>query len=190
MKHIFITPMKKLLALFFVTVACAWAQVETLDFGSRGKLTLYLPGEWKTSTTDMAGQYTLTITPKKESTNATCTLSVTFPEMDRFDTKSKLKMRVEADCYNMAEGSVEGKAIAKEFSLTAGYGFYCSFTDPELRGKPSEPGNYKVMSAGKIRLTPAVLVDVQIMADGFRDEPYQQLLGALEGMEFTPGRGR
>jgi hypothetical protein len=34
------------------------------------------------------------------------------------------------------------------------------------------------------------LVDVQMMADGFRDEPYQQLLGAVEGMEFTPGRDR
>jgi hypothetical protein len=31
---------------------------------------------------------------------------------------------------------------------------------------------------------------VQFMADGFRDEAYQQLLGAIEGMEFTPGRGR
>jgi hypothetical protein len=103
---------------------------------------------------------------------------------------SRLKLRVEADAYGYAEQSVERKAIAKEFSLASGYGFYCSFTDPDLRGQPSQPGNYKVMTVGKIRLTPEVLVDVQIMADGFRDEAYQQLLGAIEGMEFTPGRGR
>ena len=182
--------MKKLFALSFLLATCAFAQVETLDFGSRGKLTLYLPGDWKVASTDMAGTYTVTLTPKKESVNASCTIAVTFPDVDRYDTKNRLKVRVEADAYGMAEGSVEGKAIAKEFSLTKGYGFYCSFTDPELRGKPSQPGNYKVMSIGKIRLSPEVLVDVSMAADGFRDEPYQQLLGAIEGMEFTPGRGR
>lgn len=182
--------MKKLLALFLLVVAGACAQVETLDFGSRGKLTLYLPGDWKSSTTDMAGQFTLTLTPRKESVNASCTITVTFPDLDRYDTKNRLKLRVEADSFAQAEGSVEGKAIAREFSLTTGYGYYCSFTDPELRGKPSQPGNYKVMSVGKIRLAPDVLIDVAMMADGFKDEPYQQLLGALEGMEFKPGRGR
>ena len=182
--------MKKLAAVFCFSIACASAQVETLNFGSRGKLTIYLPGDWKVVSTDMAGTYTVTISPRKESTNASCTVAVTFPDVDRYDTKNRLKVRVEADAYAHAEGSVEGKAIAKEFTLATGYGFYCSFTDPELRGKPSQPGNYKVMSVGKIRLSPQVLVDVQIMADGFRDEPYQQLLGAIEGMEFTPGRGR
>jgi hypothetical protein len=180
----------KTFALFLCTALSLFAQVETLDFGSRGKLTIYLPGEWKVGTTDMAGTYTATLTPKKESVNASCTIAVTFPDEDRFDTKNRLKLRVEADAYPLAEQSVEGKAIAKEFNLTTGYGFYCSFTDPDLRGKPSQPGNYKVMSVGKIRLTPNVLVDVQFMADGFRDEAYQQLLGAIEGMEFKPGRGR
>ncbi|MGH7945400.1 MAG: hypothetical protein ACREH8_23915 [Opitutaceae bacterium] len=182
--------MKTLPALFLLTFAGACAQVETLNFGSRGKLTLYLPGDWKVASTDMAGTYTVTLTPKKESVNASATIAVKFPDVDRFDTKNRLKLRVEADAYGLAEGSVEGKAIAKEFSLTSGYGFYCSFTDPELRGKPSQPGNYKVMTVGRIRLTPAVLVDVQMMADGFREEPYQQLLGAIEGMEYTPGSGR
>ena len=184
--------MKKLVVLFLLTIAGAFAQVETLNFGARGKLTIYLPGDWKVAATDMAGTYTVTLTPKKESMNASATIAVTFPEVDRFDTKNRLKTRVEADAYQQAEESVERKAIAKEFALTSGYGygFYCSFTDPELRGKPSQPGNYKVMTVGKIRLTPEVLVDVQIMADGFREEPYQQLLGAIEGMEFSPGRGR
>ncbi|WP_414660477.1 hypothetical protein [Horticoccus sp. 23ND18S-11] len=182
--------MKTLLTFFLLSAACACAQVETLNFGARGKLVIYLPGEWKSTTTDMAGQYTLTISPKKESTNASCTITVTFPDVDRYDTRMRLKLRVEADSYSAAEGSVEGKAIAKEFLLRSGYGFYCSFTDPELRGKPSQPGNYKVMSTGKIRLSPEVLIDVTMLADGFKEEPYQQLLGAIEGMEFTPGRGR
>lgn len=177
--------MKILAALFVLLASCALGQVETLNFGSRGKLTLYLPGDWKVATTDMAGTYTVTLTPKKEAVNASCTIAVTFPDVDRFDTKARLKLRVEADAYGYAEQSVEGKAVAKEFVLASGVGYYCSFTDPELRGRPSQPGNYKVMSVGKIKLAPDVLVDVQIMADGFRDEPYQQLLGAIEGMEYV-----
>lgn len=175
--------MKKLLLFLCLALPLA-AQVETLDFGSRGRLTIYLPGDWKVATTNMAGTYTVNITPKKEGVNASCTIAVTFPASDRFDTKARLKLRVEADAYGLAEGSVEKRAIAREFTLTTGMGFYCNFTDPDLRGQPSQPGNYKVTSVGKIKLAPDVLVDVQILADGFRDAPYQELLGAIEGMEY------
>ncbi len=175
--------MKKLLLWLGLALPLA-AQVETLDFGSRGKLTLYLPGEWKVSAQNMAGTYTLNIAPRRESVNAAATISVTFPDVDRFDTKARLKLRVEADSYGLAESSVERRAVAREFTLASGFGFYCSFTDPELRGQPSQPGNYKVTSVGKIKLAPDVLVDVQILADGFREAPYQELLGAIEGMEY------
>lgn len=182
--------MKKLFVLLLLSAVSAWAQMQTLDFGSRGKLTLFLLGDWKAAATDMAGQYTLTLTPKSEAVNASCVISVTFPDVDRYDTKARLKLRVEADSQNAAEESVERKAYAKEFTLTAGYGFYCNFTDPDLRGKPPEKGNYKVTSIGKVRPHPSALIDVQILSDGFATEPHQQLLGAIEGMEFTPGRGR
>lgn len=184
--------MKKLLGLFLFTVSCALAQVHTLDMGARGKLTLYLLGDWKVNETGIAEQYSLTFQPAKQSINTECKIEVSFPETDRFDTKARLKLRVEADCKVYEEMSVEGKAYGKEFSLnvSGAYGYYCNFTDASLRGRPSKPGDYKVVSAGKIRLGPAVLVDVFIGADAFRDETYQQLLGAIEGMEFTPGRRR
>jgi len=186
--------MKKLLlvlSFLFVSLLARAQIVETLDFGPRGKLTLYLLGEWKVDSTNFARQGSMTISPTKESVNASCTLTVSFPEADRLETKARLKLKVEADAYNLAEGSVERKAVAREFNLSSGaMGFYCSFTDPDLRGQPSQKGNYKVTSIGKIKLAPDVLVDVQILADGFRDEAYQQLLGAIEGMEFRPGSGR
>jgi hypothetical protein len=183
--------MKTILLLLLATVSCAFGQVETIDLGSRGKITLYLLGEWKADTSTIGGSTTLTLSPARESINASATLAISFPEVDRLDTKSRLKLRVEADGYGVAEESVEGRAVAREFRLPAGMmGFYCSFTDRNLRGQPPQKGNYKVMSLGKIKLAPDVLLDVQIMADGFRDEPYQQLLGAIEGMEFKPGSGR
>lgn len=161
------------------------AQSQTLDLGSRGKITLYLLGEWQVEMTNFARQGSIIIKSGNRDVNASCTLNVSFPETDRFSSKDRLKLHVEAECMPIAEGSVERKAVAREFLVSTGYGYYCNFTDPELRGKPPEKGNYKVTSIGKIRLAPDVVVDVQILADGFTDEPYQQLLGAIEGMEFT-----
>ncbi len=184
--------MKKLFALLCLTFACACAsaQEQVLDFGPRGKATLYLLGDWKAVVISMAGQYELNLTPKDESISASASFKVTFPEVDRYDTKGRLKLRVEADCAVYADQSVEGKAYGKEFVLGAGYGYYCSFTDAALRGKKAPPGETKVLSVGKIRLTPEILIDVAFGADAFKDEAYQQVLGAIEGMVFQPGRGR
>jgi hypothetical protein len=176
--------MKKLFALMFLAVACVSSAQEVLDLGPHGKLTLYLLGDWRSEISTLGRELTLTIKSAKESTNASCTLTVSYPEVDRFDTKQKLKMRVEIDCAPFAAQSVEGKAVAREFNLASGIGYYCNFTDAELRGKPVKAGDYKVATAGKIKLSPQVIVDVFIGAEGFRDEAYQQLLGALEGMEF------
>jgi hypothetical protein len=182
--------MKKLLALFLLTAAVLAAQSATLNLGPYGTLTIFLPGDWKIDSSHFANTGSMTITPAKPGVNASCTINISFPETDRYDTKAKLKLRVEADGYGPASESVEKKAIAKEFALTTGYGYYCNFTDPQLVGKPPEPGNFKTMSAGKIRLNREVLLDVSIVADGFSSEPYQQLLGAIEGLEFTQGSGK
>ena len=183
--------MKKLFAVVFCLLAMTVARAqEVLDLGQHGQITLYLLGDWKTEVSTLGREITLNIRSAKEATNASATLSVSFPDVDRLDSKSKLKMRVEIDAQGFVEQSVEGRATAKEFTLTSGMGFYCSFTDPNLRGKPVKIGDYKVVSAGKIKLSPQVLVDVFIGAEGFSTEAYQHLLGAIEGMEYKPARGR
>ncbi len=183
--------MKALLLLLVCSLAGSLhGQVETIDLGPRGKVTLYLLGEWSVDYSTLGKTNTVSITPKKEGVNASCTLSFTFPEIDRLETKARLKLQVETDCYGMAEGSAERKAVARELAVRAGMAFACNFTDPDLIGQPPKKGDYKVTTVGKVKLAPDVVIDVQILADGFKDEPYQQLLGAIEGMEFTPRRGR
>jgi hypothetical protein len=183
--------MKKLLACLLFTAVCAFGQEQVLNLGHRGKVTLYLLGNWKATVIDMAGQYEVTFAPKDDNINASCSIKVSYPTVDRYDTKARLKLRVEADGAPFLEQSVEGKAYAKEFNISSGYGYYCDFTDAALRGaKKAPPGEFKVVSAGKIRLAPDILIDVFIGADSFKDEAYQQILGAIEGMEFKPGRGR
>jgi hypothetical protein len=182
--------MKKIFALFLLSVVGVLAQAETVKLGERGSLTVYLADNWSFDTSDFGDRRIIKITPKASNVNAHCELTITFPEQDRFDTKARLKLRVEIDTMRFADQSIEGKARAKEFSLGSGYGYYCSFTDPDLVGKPPQPGNFKTISVGLIRLAADVVVEVAISADGFTSAPFNELLGAIEGMEFKPGRGR
>jgi hypothetical protein len=170
--------------LLWLAAAGASAQEHVLNLGARGKVTLFLLGDWKPVVIDMAGQYEVTFAPRKDSINASCSIKVTFPDVDRYDTKARLKLRVEADCAPYEPQSVEGKARAREFAISSGYGFYCNFTDAALRGKKAPPGEFKVISSGKIRLAPDVLMEIFIGADSFSEEAYQQLLGAIEGLEY------
>ena len=181
--------MKKLFALFLLTAAGLFAQAEKIELGSHGKLTIYHDDTWKFDVADFGDRKLVTIGPKGESVNAAASMTITFPDVDRFDTKKRLSLRVEVNGEQIAPQSIEGKARAKEFSLQTGFGFYCSVTDPELVGKPPQKGNYKTISAGMIHLAPDVLIEVSISADGFNSEPYNQLLGMIEGMEFVPAKG-
>lgn len=178
--------MKKLVVLFLLSFAGLLAQAEKLNLGSHGTLTLYLAENWSFETSDFGDRKIIKVVPKDSKVNANLELTVTFPETDRFDTKARLKQRVEIEAMRFSEHSVEGKARAQEFSLGSGYGYYCNFTDPELIGKPPQPGNFKTISVGIIRLAADLVVEVAISADGFTSDPYNQLLGAIEGMEFKP----
>jgi hypothetical protein len=182
--------MKKLFVLFLLSVVGLWAQAEKLELGGRGTLTLYLSDGWSFDTSDFGDRRIVKVTPKNSKVNANLELTITFPDTDRFDTKARLKQRVEIDAMKFAQQSVEGKARAQEFSLGVGYGYYCPFTDPDLVGKPPQPGNFKTISVGIIRLAADVVMEVSISADGFTSAPYNELLGAIEGMEFKAGKGK
>lgn len=178
---------KLLLLLLLLSCGFLHAQTETIDLRSHGSLTLYLEDNWKVGTSEFGDRVIVNIEPK-DDTNAVCNLTITFPEQDRLSTKAKLKMQVEVNSRVYEEHSVEGKSVARELNTQAGFGYYCNFTDPELIGKAPQKGNFKTISVGMVHVTAEVLVEFGINADGFRSEPYQQLLGALEGMEYKPRR--
>src|SRR4051812_16555434 len=81
------------------------AQTDTIDLRSHGSLTLYLDDNWKVNTSEFGDRAIVNIEPK-DDTNATCSLTITFPEQDRFATKAKLKMQVEVASRVYEEGSV------------------------------------------------------------------------------------
>lgn len=182
--------LKKLLALSFLTAALLRAQSGTIDLRSHGSLAIYLEDGWKANTSEFGDRVIITIESLDEATNANAALTVTFPEQDRFSTKAKLRMQVEVNGRQYEGCSVERKSVSRELSTqpSVAYGFYCNYTDPELIGKPPQKGNYKMISVGLIRVAPDVLIEMAISADDVRGKAYQQLLGAIEGMEYKPRR--
>lgn len=182
--------LKKLFALLFLTAAILRAQSGTIDLRSHGSLAIYLEDGWKVNTSEFGDRVLINIEPVDEATNANAALTVTFPEQDRFSTKAKLRIQVEVNGRQYEEGSVERKSVSRELSTqpSVAYGFYCNYTDPELVGKPPQKGNYKMISVGMIRVSPDVLIEMAISSDDVRGKAYQQLLGAIEGMEYKPRR--
>lgn len=179
--------MKKLFVLFLLTAAAVFGQEQKISLGSHGSIRMFVLGDWNVHVEDYGDRQIVRIEPTKGA-NADATLTITYPDVDHYPTKARLKARVEVDGARYAPQSTEGKAVGKEYSLKDGFGYHADFTDPDLVGKDPVPGNYKTLSAGLIHLAPDVLIEVTLEADGFSSEPYQQMLGALEGMEFTAGK--
>lgn len=180
--------MKKILALLFLTAGGLCAQSQKFDLGAHGSIAVYIDDSWKFDISDYGDGRTIMVTPKGD-VNANCQLKITFPDNDHYDTKNRLRDHVVESATPFVDQSVEGKAVPREYALQTGYGYHCDFTDPKLVGKPPVKDDYKTISLGMIHLTPEILIEVQIQGDGFASDPFQQLLGMVEGMEFTPPGG-
>lgn len=177
--------------LLFPAIAAAALAVraETINLHDHGRLSLFAPEGWKVTVDDnLDVGCNITIEPRGEA-NASCKISIVYPEEDRLDTKEKLRaevVRIGREQY--AGSSVERRASAREFFVKHGYGYYCNFTDRDLVGRPPEKGNFKVVSSGAIHLAHDVLLVVTIFADDFKGEDYQTLLGIVEGLELVGAR--
>ena len=94
--------MKKLAALLLLTAAAAPAQPATFNLGPHGSITLYLLGDWEVDGTHFANRGSIQIKSRRSSVNAACNIGITFPPTDQFNTRARLKMRVETDGYSLA----------------------------------------------------------------------------------------
>lgn len=158
---------------------------ETFDLRGIGRLNIYAFGDWKITGEDLGDKFEIRIEPKSDA-NAGAVVSIGLVPDHRFDTPGKMRERVIAVCERVAETSVEKKAVLHGFYRKQGFGYYCRFTDPDRVGKPPVRGDFKIISAGMVLLSPGIVATVNIMADDFDGQPYQELLGAIEGMEFEP----
>jgi hypothetical protein len=88
-----------------------------------------------------------------------------YPPQRTAMDKDKLREQLSAMCHRFVAGSVERKVEIREYSLSAGYGVYSTFTDASLVGKPPQEGNYKVMNPGILQLSEDVIATVTVLSD-------------------------
>lgn len=164
----------------------AWA--ESFDLRERGRLEVFVPGDWKISGEDLGDRHEIVITPTRDSVNAAARLVVNLTPADEFNSKPKLRTRVMELCQPIAEQNRTRKYSAEEFYSRQGFGYHCTFTDPNLVGKPPVKDDFKHATYGVVRLAPRIYVAVTLLADDLEGPEYQALLGAVEGMEIRPPR--
>lgn len=165
----------------------ARAAAETFDLRERGKLEVYVTDQFKIAGEDLGDRYEIVILPKREGgAQAAGRLVVNLTPADEFNTKPKLRERVIELCAPAAEQNNTRRYTAQEFYSRQGFGFYCTFTDPKLVGKPPVKDDFKHVSLGAVRLAPRVYVSVTLLADDLEGAEYQALLGTVEGMELRP----
>jgi hypothetical protein len=178
--------MRALLAALILSLPAASGLAETFTLREHGRLEVFPVGDWNVRSEDQ-GDLKIQFTPKNPKANAVCTLSVSAGGTDDSPTKAKLSRKVAETAQRMTESGDYGESVpaVKAFYSKQGFGFYFTLVDPKLAGKDPVPGDYKQATFGLIRLSPTVMVEVQILSDGDKTEEYQQLLGAVEGMELN-----
>jgi hypothetical protein len=178
--------MRALLAALLLTLAAQGARAETINLREHGRLEIFPVGEWNIRSED-DGDLKIQIVPKGASVNAACQIIVAAGGADDFSTRGKLTRQVtDAGRRMIATGDfVETEVTVKTFYCKQGFGFYFTLTDPKLVGKESVKGDYKQVSLGMIRVNSSVMIRVQILSEGEQTEPFQQLLGMVEGMELS-----
>ena len=120
----------------------------------------------------------------RNGANAACRITVVYSGGNVMMDKEKAKDVLLKITEPLVDVSVEKKAVVKDFSLKSGFGLYCSFTNPDLVGKP--PSMNKTVSSGVIYLSKDVSIAVTILADDLSGHEFQELLGMVQSIELKP----
>jgi hypothetical protein len=166
----------------------AWAEAFTVfKLPNGGRLELFPVGRWAVASEDV-GELKIVLTPESPRINARAIYSVATEGADDFPTEDKLHQQMQrvAERLLVSGDFLERRPVVKPFYPAKGFGYYVVMTDRKLANLPPKPGEFKFFTLGMIRLAPAVVLKVQIMADSEEAEPYQQLLGMAEGAIYTP----
>ncbi|MGC4071413.1 MAG: hypothetical protein QM760_02620 [Nibricoccus sp.] len=82
--------------------------------------------------------------------------------------------------------SPDAKVEQTLFKVPEGIGFRSTFVDPDLVGKPSKPGDYKVVTPALIRMDNGVIVHVTLFTDDVSGPTFQEALQMVESVKLPP----
>jgi hypothetical protein len=179
-----------MLRLYSVLVAlisgCCGLLADEFDLGTHGKLRIDVAPNW-VAQGDSSGApgYNITIKPNNE-VNAAARITVLYLSGNSSISDTEMQTRFASSLEKLASGSLETRADLKRLKLASGTGFYASFTDASLAGKPSQPGNYKVMTNGMAKLGDDLVLALTLFSDDKTSPEYVAGMKMFESVKLTP----
>jgi len=176
--------MKRLLLAFaFLALAIA-SRADDFDLDRLGRLSIQVPAGWTLANHAEGNVLTLILSPKNQA-NARGFLAVS-PARSALLSPENVESKFAAVCQQFAPKSVEKKAAPQAYKLAQGHGTYAVFTDARLVGKPSRPGDYKIVSPGIIQLSDHIGIFAFLGADDATGPEMTALRAAVESLRLTP----
>jgi hypothetical protein len=168
----------------------ALARVETIDLQARGRIVLTPPAGWTVVREDPDNPLSLVLNAPA-GVNAMARLTFGFAAQGNFESAADVRTRATELGESELDTSVEKRVVLQTYKLRSGYGYYSSYTDPDLVGKKPVPGDYKYITVGVIRLAPGIIGIVQILCDDLAGTEHKQLQQVVETLELLgPGGAR
>ena len=177
--------MKLYLVIALTIAGGLLARADSFSLGAHGSLTVSIPTSWVAKNYAPPGTTGCDIKIlSRNRANAACRITVVYSGSGAMMDKEKARAALLKIAGPFVDVSVEKKAVVKDFSLKSGFGMYCSFTNPELVGKP--PSMNKTISPGVIYLSKDVSIAATIFSDDLSGPEFQELLGVVQSIQLIP----
>jgi hypothetical protein len=182
-----ITLMKKIMTLFTILLATAYARAGELQVSSTDPIFVTVPDHWqaaKYSPPDHPSPAeTYRIVPP-DSRNAAVLFSLFDKSTPEFSDPEFLKKTLRGTFVVYVASPVDlPKIPIKELNIKGGLGYYASFVDPDLVGKPVEKGNYKISTSAIVGLGSKYLIVITVLCDQINGADYRDAINIVESIK-------
>lgn len=173
---------------FFLMISlCASAFAENRPRTSLGSLTVELPAGWTlTADEKMNAKFPFETYRLESEANRNSVLLVSIVGRDNveFTNTTVLKRIILAECrpYLPSPEAVNSVEV-KRFAAGAIVGFYANFIDPDLVGKPLQPGNHKTATPMILHLGSSHLIKATVLCEELTGADYAtalQIIGSIQ----------
>jgi hypothetical protein len=178
---------KALLTLALLPLLTFTGRAEKIDLGSGKTAFVTVPNTWKAAALPATAPGMPTVgtnvryATKSGSNDAVLITLLTVPD-DRFADSDNLQALIEESTQQFAAGSVEGKVVLQEIKIAGKAGYYCTFTDASLVGKPGVKDDYKTLTSCFVYLGDEVMLAATVFSDDVSGPAYGEGLRLLKSL--------
>lgn len=166
----------------------------TINVGGGKSVVFSLPATWTIVPSEVPQDVaalgkTVQLRPKNSSANAICSITLIVPPDDRLANHAALKEALIASGEQFVDDTIEGKVTPVEFRTPHAFGYSAVFTDKNMIGKPSEPGNYKVAATVVLYLPAQIVVTATLLCDDAKGADFAAMMAVLRTLDAHSSAG-